>query len=196
MRLVLASTSPRRRELLAQLGLHFDVLPSMFDEESVGTRDPGLLVRKLALGKARAVLPDLAGQTLVIGADTIVLLEGEVLGKPGDEAEAREMLSRLSGKTHRVLTGVALIRLPERVELVDHVETAVTIRRLSPQQIAAYVASGEPMDKAGAYAVQGLGSVLVERLEGDYFNVVGLPLPRLARLLEEFGLDVLANAAR
>ncbi len=196
MRLVLASTSPRRKELLGQLGLRFDIIPSEFDEGTITTADPAQLVRELAIGKARAVLSGLIGETIVIGADTIVLLDGEILGKPCDEAAARAMLASLAGRTHRVLTGVALIHLPDGREVVDHTETAVTMRPLTPGQIDAYVASGEPMDKAGAYAVQGLGSVLVERLEGDYFTVVGLPLPRLARLLEDFGLNVLANAAR
>lgn len=196
MRLILASTSPRRKDLLDQLGLQFDVIPSQFNEDSVAVTSPADLVRRLAVGKARAVLPEVEGEALVIGADTIVVLDGGILGKPRDEAEARAMLSSLSGRTHRVFTGVALVRLPGGEEHVGHEETAVTMRRLTPRQVAAYVASGEPMDKAGAYAVQGLGSVLVERLEGDYFNVVGLPLPKLARLLETFGIDVLDIAAR
>ena len=196
MRFILASSSPRRSDLLNQIGLDFEVIPSRFDESQVNASDPVELVRTLAREKAGTVASEVEGEAVVLGADTIVLLDGEILGKPRDEAEARSMLGRLAGRTHRVLTGVALIRRPNGPILVEHEETAVTMRNLTPGQIAAYVASGEPMDKAGAYAVQGLGSVLVERLQGDYFNVVGLPLPRLALMLEPLGLDVLGVAAR
>lgn len=196
MRFILASSSPRRSDLLNQIGLDFEVIPSRFDESQVNASDPVELVRTLAREKAGTVASEVEGEAIVLGADTIVLLDGEILGKPRDEAEARSMLGRLAGRTHRVLTGVALIRRPNGPILVEHEETAVTMRNLTPGQIAAYVASGEPMDKAGAYAVQGLGSVLVERLQGDYFNVVGLPLPRLALMLEPLGLDVLDVAAR
>ncbi len=196
MRFILASSSPRRSDLLNQIGLDFEVIPSRFDESQVNASDPVELVRTLAREKAGTVASEVEGEAIVLGADTIVLLDDEILGKPRDEAEARSMLGRLAGRTHRVLTGVALIRRPNGPILVEHEETAVTMRNLTPGQIAAYVASGEPMDKAGAYAVQGLGSVLVERLQGDYFNVVGLPLPRLALMLEPLGLDVLGVAAR
>jgi len=196
MRFILASSSPRRSDLLNQIGLDFEVIPSRFDESQVNASDPVELVRTLAREKAGTVASEVEGEAVVLGADTIVLLDDEILGKPRDEAEARSMLGRLAGRTHRVLTGVALIRRPNGPILVEHEETAVTMRNLTPGQIAAYVASGEPMDKAGAYAVQGLGSVLVERLQGDYFNVVGLPLPRLALMLEPLGLDVLGVAAR
>ncbi|MGE5591813.1 MAG: Maf family protein [Bacillota bacterium] len=196
MRFILASSSPRRSDLLAQIGLRFEVIPPQFDESRVDASDPAELVHSLAREKAGAVAAEVEGPAVVLGADTIVLLDGEVLGKPRDEAEARSMLARLAGRTHRVLTGVALIRTPEGPILVQHEETHVTMRPLTPGQIHAYVASGEPMDKAGAYAVQGLGSVLVERIQGDYFNVVGLPLPRLALMLESLGLDVLDVAAR
>lgn len=196
MRFILASSSPRRSDLLAQIGLRFEVVPSQFDESQVDASDPAELVRSLAREKAGAVAAAVEGEALVLGADTIVLLNGEVLGKPRDKDEACSMLARLAGCTHRVLTGVAVIRKPDGPVLVQHEETHVTMRALTPGQIDAYVASGEPMDKAGAYAVQGLGSVLVERIQGDYFNVVGLPLPRLARMLESLGLDVLDVAAR
>ncbi len=196
MRFILASSSPRRSDLLNQIGLDFEVIPSRFEESQVNASDPVELVRTLAREKAGTVASEVEGEAIVLGADTIVLLDGEILGKPRDEAEARSMLGRLAGRTHRVLTGVALIRRPNGPILVEHEETAVTMRNLTPGQIAAYVASGEPMDKAGAYAVQGLGSVLVEGLQGDYFNVVGLPLPRLALMLEPLGLDVLDVVAR
>ena len=188
-RIVLASASPRRKDLLRQVGLNFEIIPSDLDEEAVEYRDPGELVRKLALSKALGVLPQ-ARQGLVIGADTIVLLDQEVLGKPRSVPEAEKMLGRLAGRVHRVLTGVALVDSRTGRRLVDHEETLVKMRELTPGQISNYVATGEPMDKAGAYAVQGRGSVLVERIEGDYYNVVGLPLPRLARMLEEFGVKL------
>ena len=189
-RIVLASASPRRRDLLRQIGLEFEVIPADIEEDAVRWRDPGELVRKLALSKAEKVAASVRG-ALVVGADTIVLLDGEVLGKPRSREEARGMLGRLAGKEHQVFTGLAVVDTATGKRRVDHEETRVWMRPLGFDQIAAYVASGEPLDKAGAYAVQGLGAVLVERLEGCYFNVVGLPVPRLAKMLEEFGVKVL-----
>ncbi|BDG61511.1 Maf family protein [Caldinitratiruptor microaerophilus] len=189
-RLVLASASPRRVSLLEQVGLSFEVVPSGVPEDpGDGTREPADLARALALRKAEAVAarePD----ALVLGADTIVVLDGAVLGKPRDEAEAVRMLERLQGRSHVVITGVALVA-PGGRKRVEHEETTVWMRPLTRAQVEWYVRSGEPLDKAGAYAVQGLGALLVERIFGCYYNVVGLPLGRVARLLEEFGLTVL-----
>jgi len=188
--LYLASASPRRRMLLSQLRLSFTVIPPRLEEEGYLGGEPAGAVRLLALAKARSAAEGLEAG-LVIGADTVVVLEEEVMGKPSGPEEAREMLRRLSGATHRVLTGVAVLNAADGEALVDHEETLVTFRRLRPEEIEAYVASGEPLDKAGAYGVQGLGAVLVRRIEGCYFNVVGLPLARLAEMLAHFGVTIL-----
>jgi septum formation protein len=187
---VLASASPRRQELLSKIGVEFDVLPAAFDESTV-SGSPQEVARSLALEKAMAVAHNLR-DSLVIGADTIVLIGGQILGKPADEAEARTMLARISGRTHTVITGVALVHTASGRMAVDHEESRVHIRDLSPEEIAAYVRTGEPMDKAGAYAVQGIGSTIVDRIEGCYFNVVGLPMSRLAMMLKQFGVNVLS----
>lgn len=188
-RLILASASPRRRELLARLGLSFEVHPSMVDETTFNYLPPALKVEKLALAKARAVARTLK-EGLIIGADTIVVCDGRVLEKPQSTEEAAAMLFALSGRTHIVYTGVAVVRAPGNEAKSSHAATEVTFRRLTPQVIAAYVATGEPMDKAGAYGIQGRGALLVEGIKGDYFNVVGLPLVKVAELLEQFGVDI------
>ena len=190
--LILASASPRRKELLERLGLEFRTVPAEVDERPIaeGIRDPERLVTALAEAKAKAVARAHPG-ALVIGADTVVVLDGEILGKPSDESEARRMLSRLSGRTHHVYTGVAVVDGASGRFHVCAEVTAVTFGRLTEELIDRYVRTGEPLDKAGAYGIQGLGATLVERVEGCYFNVVGLPLFRLARLLEAFGRPVL-----
>lgn len=191
-RLVLASASPRRRQLLEQLGLRFRVRESAVDESPLLAEagDPGRLTRALALAKAEMVACREA-DALVLAADTVVVVDGEILGKPRDAAEAVAMLTRLQGRTHRVVTGVVLADGADgRREAVAE-ETLVTMRPLTRPEIEAYVASGEPMDKAGAYAIQGLGATLVTGVEGCFYNVVGLPLARVASMLKEFGIDVL-----
>lgn len=192
MEIILASRSPRRRELLSQIGLKgFRVMASEVDEQVEGNPPPGELVEELSLRKARAVGAQAGEEDLVIAADTVVVLDGAVLGKPADERDAFAMLSALSGNRHRVYTGVTVLR-GERA-LTEHEETLVAFRELEPDEISAYIATGEPMDKAGAYGIQGLGSLLVSRLEGDYFNVMGLPLFRLGKMLTAFGLNLLAR---
>ncbi|MBC7325061.1 MAG: septum formation inhibitor Maf [Moorella sp. (in: Bacteria)] len=188
-RLILASASPRRRELLRRIGLQFEVYPSRLDEGNCRELMPPARVEALALAKARAVAAR-CRQGLVIGADTIVVCEGRVLGKPASPAEAAAMLEFLSGRTHTVYSGVAVVKAPAGPEKSTHAGTAVTFRHLTPDVITSYVASGEPLDKAGAYGIQGRGALLVESINGDYFNVVGLPLVKLAELLAEFGVDV------
>ncbi len=189
--LILASASPRRRRLLAQVGLEFEVEPSAIKEDFTG-HVPALAARSLAKAKAKAVQARRPG-AVVIGADTVVVKDGVVLGKPRDHAEAESMLRRLSGSAHQVITGVAV--MDGQAEYVDHEVTTVWFRELDEEEIREYVASGEPMDKAGAYAIQGLGAVLVARIEGDYYNVVGLPLTKTVLALRRFGIEVLGGGA-
>jgi septum formation protein len=179
-RLVLASASPRRRELLGRLGLSFEVVPADVDETPEQGERPLALVRRLAATKAEAVDGD-----TVLAADTIVEVDGEILGKPADEADARRMLRRLSARSHRVHTGVA-VRAGERLE-VQSVTTIVTFVPLLPSAIDWYLATGEPFDKAGAYAIQGAGGVFVESIRGSVSNVVGLPLTTVAKMLQDAG---------
>src|SRR3989454_235293 len=182
--LVLASGSPRRRQLLEMLGLPFRVVLPEVDETYRNSEAPEAYVVRLARKKATAVAAREPGE-LVLGADTTVVVRGEVLGKPSSPDEAAAMLARLRGRTHQVLSGVALAA-GDRVEHALDV-TDVTFRPLDDATITAYVATGEPMDKAGAYAVQGRGAMLVEGIRGDFFGVMGLPLRLVLELLERFG---------
>jgi septum formation protein len=187
MRLILASGSPRRAEILRDAGIAFETIAAHVDEARREGEPVEELVRRLAEAKARAALANVSGQSIVIGADTEVVVEGQVLGKPADAADARRMLALLAGRTHEVVTGLALVRLPDGALRVEHETTRVTFAPLTEQEIDAYVASGEPFDKAGAYGIQGRGGRYVKRVEGCYFNVVGLPLARLYRMLREMG---------
>ena len=178
--ILLASGSPRRKEILQNAGIPFEIAVSRAEEANSGSLSPEELVIRNALAKAGEVASRFPGR-VVLGADTLVAVGNTVLGKPKDREEAFRMLRSLAGKPHRVLTGVALVR-GTRV-LTDAEETKVFFRELTDEQIAAYVATGECDDKAGAYGIQGRGGVLVERIEGDYFNVVGLPLCKVNRML-------------
>jgi septum formation protein len=186
-KLILASASPRRAEILRDAGMAFSVLSSAVDETLIPGETPQDLVRRLALAKAELVAARAVGPAIVIAADTIVALESAILGKPRTSDDARQMLEKLSGRTHSVVTGVALIRLPdaERREFIE--TTQVHFASVSQDEIAKYLASGEPFDKAGAYAIQGLGARFIPRIDGCYFNVVGLPLSRLCKELAELG---------
>jgi septum formation protein len=181
--LVLASASPRRVALLRQVGAEFTVVDPGPDREWPGEAEPRHGVRALALGKARRVAAKRPG-CVVIGADTVVVLRGIRLGKPKGAPEAREMLRRLHGRTHEVWTGLAVVRDGDQRTAAEC--TTVRIARLDDREIDAYVATGEPLDKAGAYGIQGLAAQFVRRIEGDYANVVGLPLGRLRQVLAEF----------
>ncbi|HKW10987.1 MAG TPA: Maf family protein [Gemmatimonadaceae bacterium] len=180
---VLASQSPRRRELLALVGIRHEVRPANIDERYIAGEVPRAHAERLARGKAAAVS---APDAVTIGSDTIVVVDGDVLGKPLDERDAARMLRRLSGRSHVVITAVAVSWEGRLVSDIE--EVTVMFRDLSDADIAAYIATGEPMDKAGAYGIQGYGATIVERVDGDYFAVMGLPLNRLARLLESLGI--------
>jgi septum formation protein len=189
-RLVLASASPRRRELLARLGISFEVVPSAVTEAHPVDIPTVQLVADLALAKARDVAGGLGPGVVVLGADTLVVLEDRPFGKPASRDEARAMLAALRGRTHQVVTGVAVVSTTApRREAVETVTSQVVMRDYPETELEAYVATPEPYDKAGAYAVQGLGSRLVARVEGCYTNVVGLPVSTTARLLRTFGLE-------
>ena len=181
--LVLASASPRRVQLLRQAGAKFTVVDPGPDRAWPGEAEPRHGVRALALDKARRVAGKKSG-SVVIGADTVVVARGLRLGKPENAAEAEAMLGRLQGRTHEVWTGLAVIRDGEQRTAAEC--TRVQFAKLTPEEIAAYVRSGEPLDKAGAYGIQGLGGIFVRKIDGDYTNVVGLPLARLRALLTEF----------
>ena len=184
--ILLASGSPRRRALLTDLGWCFEWTAPRVDESPLPGEAPEALCERLARLKAEA--PEVGEGVLVLAADTIVVVDGRVLGKPADLVESRNMLARLQGRRHEVLTGVALRWSGRTVSAVER--TAVRFRPLTPGEVAAYAATGEGMDKAGSYAIQGRGALLVSGIDGDYFNVVGLPLCRLGMLLESVGLSL------
>ena len=190
-RLILASGSPRRRELLRNAGFTFEVIPPEVAEDNPDNEAPAMLVERLALDKAEAVAGRFHRQdnVVVLGADTVVVVDSTLLGKPASPAEARQMLQRLSDRTHEVITGVALVEPETARQTVAHETTRVFFRPLEPQEMEDYVATGEPLDKAGAYAIQGGASRFVTRVEGCYFNVMGLPVALVDRLLRDW--DVL-----
>jgi len=183
-RVILASASPRRRELLTLIGIAHEVEPADIDESLLPGEKPATHAERLARTKAHTIAerrPD----AVVIAADTIVVVDGDVLGKPRDAAAARAMLKRLSGRTHTVLTAIAVARAAQTESAVESVD--VTFRTVTDDEIGSYIATGEPMDKAGAYGIQGYGATIVERVDGDYFSVMGLGLRRLVDLLARVG---------
>ena len=187
MRLILASASPRRAEILHSAGLSFTVISSAVDETPVPGESPVEMVQRLALAKAELVAARAVGPAIVIGADTTVVLDGAILGKPRTTEDARQMLEKLSGRTHSVVTGVALIRLPDIERREFHETTQVQFAALDQEEIIRYLASGEAFDKAGAYAIQGRAGRYIPRIQGCYYNVVGLPLSRLCAARAELG---------
>ncbi|MGG4451160.1 Maf family protein [Brevibacillus porteri] len=188
--LILASSSPRRRELLQALGLSFTVITSDVDETTAEHLSASEVVEELSLRKANEVASRLT-EGVVLGSDTVVVLDGQILGKPDDEMDAYRMLSMLQGQEHTVYSGVALIDVETGRAEVSHSLTHVRIRALTEQEIKSYIATGEPMDKAGSYAIQGIGATIVEGITGDYFTVVGLPLGLTSTLLTRFGMPIL-----
>lgn len=195
MEIILASGSPRRRELLERMGIReFTVISPAADESLEDGAPPAEQVERLSRRKADAVAAQADPDALIIAADTVVALEGTILGKPADEEEAFRMLSALSGVRHQVYTGVTVARGGRT--LTRHEVTSVDFRSLEPEEVELYIATGECMDKAGAYGIQGYGALLVEGINGDYYNVVGLPVACLAQMLKEFGVDCLKLAAQ
>ena len=183
-KIILSSASPRRKELLEQIGVKFDIIVSDIDENIDGDMDPTELVKKLALMKAENVYDSAKDKDLVvIGADTIVVHEGSIIGKPADEKDAFEILSRLSDSVNYVYTGVAVVSRGSIITFYE--KTKVHMKNMTEKDIYEYIKTSEPMDKAGAYGIQGLGAVFVEKIEGDYNNVVGLPLARLYDVIKE-----------
>jgi septum formation protein len=189
--IILASASPRRKEILAKTGLKFKVDESAYEETIVAGLKPDSLARFFSREKARDVARR-HRNALVIAADTIIVSRGRLFAKPRTVEEAREMLNTLSGKAHSVITGFTIIDTGSKMELSRSVKSKVFFKRLGSDEIDAYIRSGEPLDKAGAYGIQGLGAVLIRKIEGDFFNVVGLPLYALSESLKKFGIKVLS----
>ncbi|SHI90836.1 septum formation protein [Malonomonas rubra DSM 5091] len=188
-KIILASASPRRKELLEQIGLQFDIIPSNADEIVLPNETPEEHVVRLSIDKATEVAQRSGSNgRWFIGSDTIVLCDDQILGKPQDEKHAAQMLKMLSGREHRVLSGYAILDRKTGAQKAEAVSTKVAFRNLTEDEIARYIATGEPMDKAGSYAIQGLAVCFVAGIEGSYTNVVGLPLCRLTLALEELGV--------
>ena len=189
-RIILASSSPRRKALLEQLGLKFTVDTSVQEDGEFSSREPHEIARKISLNKAKSVAgryPD----AIIITADTFGVIDGRIIGKPHSVKEAHVMLAELSGKSHTVITGFTILDTATGKVVTKSVETTVYMKHITKSEIEAYVRTGEPLDKAGAYAIQGLGALFVEKIDGDYFNVIGLPLFALGEVLKEFGIEVL-----
>lgn len=186
--LILASASPRRRELLRWLGIPFRLLPSNAQEDIINGGEPEILAQELAYQKTRAVAPKVR-RGLILGADTMVVLGSEILGKPANMEEAYHMLRKLSGQKHRVVTGLSLLEVPGGRHIEAAVVSQVGFRPLGDEEIWEYIRSGEPLDKAGAYAIQGRGGALIAEIEGCYTNIIGLPVPKLMEMLKEFGFS-------
>jgi septum formation protein len=184
--LILASGSPRRKEILAKTGIDFKVVKSKFVEDMSQNIGPGELAKKLALGKAMDVAKN-HEKAVVLGADTIIFFQDKVVGKPKSEGDAVIILNKLSGNVHSVFTGFAIVDIDRHKKVVKYVETKIFFRKLSEEEIVDYVSTGESLDKAGAYAYQGKGAVFVEKIEGDYYNVIGLPLCSVVVELRKFG---------
>ncbi|MBQ8808536.1 MAG: septum formation inhibitor Maf [Clostridia bacterium] len=188
---VLASKSPRRKELLKNIGITAEIVPANVDESLFKNLPPEKMVTQLAMVKASEVARSFGKNTYVIGADTSVCLDGKIFGKPRDIEDARIMLHALSGKTHSVYTGYCVINCASGIAVSKCEKTLVTFRTLSDREIDAYIKTREPMDKAGAYGIQNKGSIFIEKIQGNYFNVVGLPVCALSRLLhDEFEIDI------
>ncbi|VVB78320.1 Septum formation protein Maf [uncultured archaeon] len=188
-KIILASTSPRRHELAKSMGLDFEIIPSNYKEDMTLKLDPKKLVKELAYGKAKDVAKRL-NEGIIIGADTIVVYNDKILGKPKSEKDAYDMLKMLSGKTHYVYTGTAIIDLETKQEIIDLEITKVHFNELSEKEIQGYIKTGEAMDKAGAYGIQDLSSIFVKKIEGCYFNVMGFPIYNIYKNLQKLNIDI------
>lgn len=189
-KIILASSSPRRKELLEKIGLTFSVDPSDVEEKPPIDIKPEGIAKIISLQKALKVAPKYS-DAIVIAADTFGFFRGKIIGKPENADHAKRILSTLSGKSHKVITGYTILDTSNRQITTHSVETRVYFKKLTPEEIDSYVKSGEPLDKAGAYGIQGLGSVIVDKIEGDYYNVMGLPVSALVESLKKFGIHVL-----
>ena len=183
MNIILASGSPRRREILANTNAKFDVLTSDVDERIFKFEEPTQLVLRLAFKKCMDIAIN-NPESLVIGADTIVVLDNEILGKPKNEDEAFDMLSKLSNREHQVITGMSIVNMENNKQIVDYTISNVKFKNLTDQDIRDYISTGECLDKAGSYGIQGYGALLVKEIQGDYFNIVGLPISKLSDILK------------
>lgn len=184
MNIILASASPRRKEILENTNVKFKIMSSMIEELTLDNESPCQMVMRLAFEKGMDVASRQKSD-LIISADTIVVLDDMILGKPKDEIQAREMIKSLSGRSHQVITGISLINLDNNKKIIDYVISNVKFKSLSEQDINDYIATKESLDKAGAYGIQGYGALLVDEIQGDYFNIVGLPISRLSDLLKK-----------
>jgi len=191
-KIILASASPRRKEILTTTGLGFTVCKSSYEEDLSISKEPRSLARFLSRKKAEDVVKK-HSDAVIIAADTFIVYKNKLLGKPSGPDDARRMLKTLSGKAHSVITGFTVIDSRSNKKVSRSIETKVYFKKITQAEISAYVRSGEPLDKAGAYAIQGLGSVFIEKIEGDFFNVVGLPVCALAESLKKFGIEILTK---
>lgn len=187
-KIILASSSPRRKELLEKLGLRFEVIPSLIDEIPLPGESPEDFALRASTEKALNVSGNLDEHSVVIGVDTIVVIDGEILGKPKDKKEAITMLEKIAGKEHRVITGFSIVKPKTEILHREFVESKVKIKTLAPWELEGYIKTGEPMDKAGAYGAQGVGAFMIEEIHGSYTNVVGLPLAQVIDVLTRLGV--------
>jgi septum formation protein len=187
--IILASGSPRRKELLERLNIDFDIIVSDLDEDSIEQSKPDDFVEKLAYEKAKSVSMLINKDSLVIGCDTVVVYNNEILGKPKNNEQAISFLKKLSGSNHQVYSGIAIIDTKSNNKYLSHEITDVYMKELSNDEIAYYIQTGEPFDKAGAYGIQGIGSLFIEKISGDYYNVMGLPLNKLYKGFNELGVN-------
>jgi septum formation protein len=187
-RIILASSSPRRKELLKMLGIEFEVIPSFVDEVRFHAESPEDFALRASTEKALSVARGLKDDSIVIGADTIVVVDGEILGKPRHKEEAKSMLAKISGREHKVITGFSIVRPKTEILHREDVESRVRIKTLAPWEIEGYIKTGEPVDKAGAYGAQGVGAFMIEEIKGSYTNVIGLPLSHLIDALTKLGI--------